>query len=517
MKKTIKIWCVALVLAVFSTACSDELDTLPTSAVSTETIFETTEKAKMAINGMARIMVMQHQGYGQTFSGEGTIKFMFGEYTGNGASRPNLASGWYNVMNFNHADNNTSTYNLYPWFYYYALIGNANEFLGNIDNSEGPQAEKDFLKAQAYVYRAYCYTQLVQFYCHRWEDSKGGTTVTNLREGLVLRTVENRNEKDVPLSPSGDIYKLIYEDLDEAISLFNSSGKTRDNIWEPNVNVAYAVYARAAITKQDYPKAAAMATRARTGYELMSNDEYLDGFSDPNSEWIWGSYGGEDQTLHYYGFHSYVAYDANTSIVRTYPWVISRVIFDQIPTTDIRKDMFLDPGDDKYNKTTGKVTDGLAKKVREEHPTMLNAHQVYAYHAFKFSIKGARGVGYINQFRSAEMYLIEAEAKYYIKDEEGARKLMNALVRDSGRDASYNCTATGAELLKEIKLYRSIELWGEGFSWLDAKRYNEPMVRTSFTQGGSFHSVVKTIEPDYKNGWTYITPLYESENNDAMK
>lgn len=511
---------VSIVAVSFSllTACSDDyLDTMPTSSTSTETIFKDTDAAKMAINGMARLMVSQYGGFGQVFCGEGTIKFLFGEYLGENFSRPALASGWYTVMNGTMLDNNTSSYNRYPWFYYYMIIGNANTFIANIDKAEGSEADRKFLKAQALSYRAYCYTQLVQFYCHRWVDSNGGSSVTNLQDGLILRTEENMEQKDIALVSSGEIYKQIYSDLDQAISLFSESGLTRDNVWEIDSNVAYAIYARAAITKQDYPTAASMAAKAREGYKLMSNDEYTSGFSSENSEWIWGSYGGDDQTLYYYGFHSYMAYDANTSIIRSYPVCISKTLYDKIPATDIRKEMFLDPGDDQFNKLNGVVSSDLATVVKKQHSTMLTSHQVAAYMSFKFSIGGSIGVGYIPHFRSSEMYLIEAEAKYFSKDEDGARTLLNGLIRDSKRDEAYNATATGENLLKEIKFYRAVELWGEGFDWLDKKRYNDPITRLSYADGGSFGSAAAVDRPiDYKNGWTYVTPLIESENNDEL-
>jgi len=518
MKNIIRSVSLVLMLALISSGCSEDyLNTYPTRYTPTETIFQDTKAAKMAVNGIARLMVSQYNGYGQIFCGEGTIKYVFGEYLGENFSRPGAASGSYNLMNGEYIDNDNATYNDYPWFYYYMLIGNANELLANIDNAEGPETERQFLKAQAYTYRAYCYAQLVQFYCHRWVDSNNGTSLTKRRDGLVLRTEKNKNDKDLPLVSSGDIYTLIYSDLDEAISLFNSSGLSRKDVWEPDLNVAYAVYSRAAITRQDYSKASDMASKARAGYPLMTNTEYTSGFSADNKEWIWGSYGGSDQLLHYYGFHSYMAYDANTSYVRSYPICISKTLYDKIPDTDIRKGMFLDPKDDNYSKVNGVVSTNLAKEVRAAHPTMLSSHAVAAYMSFKFMIDGLRGVGYVNHFRSSEMYLTEAEAKYFTGDEAGAQSLMNELIRDSKRDENYECTATGENLLKEIKFYRAVELWGEGFDWLDKKRYNEPIVRVSFADGGNFNTTTaREFDVDHKNKWTYVTPLKETENNEAM-
>ena len=194
--KNIKLYSLIFVFTALFSACESEyLDSVPTSSVSTVTVFETTENAKMAINGIARLMVGQHLST-QTHCGEGTIKFLHGEYMGENFSRPALASGWYTVMNGTYMENYSSIYSYYPWFYYYMLIGNANTFIAYIDNAEGPESEKQFLKAQALTYRAFSYMQLIQFYCYRWVDSNNGTSLTNLADGLVLRTENNLEEKD---------------------------------------------------------------------------------------------------------------------------------------------------------------------------------------------------------------------------------------------------------------------------------------------------------------------------------
>lgn len=517
--KNIKKYTIVLMFAIGLAACSDSyLDTVPTSSTSDKTIFETTANAKQAVNGIARLMVNQYGDFGQVFCGEGTIKFLFGEYLGENFSRPRL-TGWSNVMNFNFLENSDHTsYNGYPWFYYYELLGNANSIIANIDEAIGTEQERQFIKAQALTYRAYCYTQLVQFYCYRWVDSKNGTEVSKRNNGLVIRTEENMNETDIPLSSSGDVYAQVYKDLDEAISLYQSSGLKRADIWEPNIDVANAIYARAALNRQDYPTAAKKAAEARKDYPLMSNDEYNSGFSEANKEWIWGSYGGDDQTLYYYGFHSYMAYDANTSIIRNYPVCMSKELYDKIPATDIRKDLFLDGSLYPYSEVNGDLSKAAdANAVRAMHPTMRSTHRIAAYMNFKFSIKGSIGVGYVNHFRSSEMYLIEAEAKYHQNDAAGAQTAMNALVKDSGRDASYNCTATGDALLSEIKVYRAIELWGEGFDWLDKKRYNEKLERKDFKNGGNFaEAMAITREVDFANRWTYFTPYREYNYNRAL-
>ncbi len=66
--------------------------------------------------------------------------------------------------------------------------------------------------------------------------------------------------------------------------MFGESGIDRpvDQVWIPNVNVAHAVYARAALFSQDYQTAVDQAKLAKKGYPLMSNDSYAAGFCRAN-------------------------------------------------------------------------------------------------------------------------------------------------------------------------------------------------------------------------------------------
>lgn len=519
MKKISRLIILAFV-ALFSWSCADDyLDTVPSSSTASATIFETTENARQAVNGIARIMTSQHLS-SQGMCGEGTIKYMFGEFPGENYSIPNL-TGWASVLNNEYITKDNSMYTYYPWFYYYMMIRNANEIILNIDNAEGTDKEKAFIKAQGYTFRAYAYTMLVQLYCYRWVDSNNGTAVSKLDNGLIKRTEENMDDKDVALSSSGEIYSLIYDDLKNAVDLFTFSGMNRDkdDIWLPNIDVANATWARAALSRNDYQTAADKAALAMANYPLMSNTEYKAGFCKPNKEWIFGSFGGTEENLYYYSYHAYVAYNAGSSRVRGNPSCISKELYDKIPATDIRKDMFLVPTSTKQYNDKGFITDEkLIKSYKTKYPSITSAHKLAAYNHFKVGIITTPGVGYLNHFRSAEMLLIIAESKYYLSDEKGAREAMNKLVKESGRDASYNCTATGDALLKEIKTYWGIEMFLEGFDWFNKKRWNEPLTRKSFAEGGNFNTLMaKDRDVDYGNRWTYVTPLIEKQYNTALQ
>src|SRR5699024_2942208 len=196
-------------------------------------------------------------------------------------------------------------------------------------DAEGPQNERDYIKAQALTYRAYSYFMLSQLYGNRWVDSNNGET-----KALVLR-LESSGES-LPLVSLGEIYDQVYEDLDFAISLFDDADYTRQDNFEIDMSVAQAVYARAALTKQDYAKAEEYAVASRANYPLMNVSQYQEGFANPTSEWIWSSYGALDETLYFYSYFAYIAYNSTASAVRTYPKRMSKELYDQVPETDIR-------------------------------------------------------------------------------------------------------------------------------------------------------------------------------------
>lgn len=521
-----------------SSCSSDYLDTAPTDSTGAGDAIGTTSNALKALNGVAKLMTTQHSYFDQGFAGENNIMAHYENYPSQNYLYNYYASGWSPIHNQEFHSRTNSIYDAFAWYYYYSIIGGANTIIVNIDNAEGSESEKNFIKASALTFRAYAFEKLAHYYCWRWQDSNNGAS-----QGLVLRLDESTGSLEY--STLAETYTQIYKDLDEAISLFGQSEMNRsaEEIWIPNVNVAHAVYARAALTKQDYAKALSEAKLARENYPLMSNSEYLAGFCNPTSEWIFGCYGGSQENNWYWSYGTQFAcngyYSANTQCGAG---AIGRELINRIPNNDVRKSIFLT--EDKFpefNFDDGSAMDltygilGLGKdktasdklwEAAAEYCQKMavsglaapySAGYMYLGGQLKFYVFDTPGVGYLPFIRSSEMVLIEAEASYFLKDEPGAIAALIELNTSTDRNPDYTCEKTGDDLWNEIMDYRELELWGEGFAWSDYKRWNRDVVRKGFADGGNAHiSIATTIPASGVNKWTWDVPLNETDYNDKL-
>ena len=523
-----------------SSCAGDYLDTAPTDSTGATDAVGTTANAMKALNGIAKIMTTQHSYFGGGFAGENNIMIQYESYPSENYNYNYYASGWSPIFNQEFHTRTNSIYDAYAWYYYYTIAGNANTILANIDNAEGTEAERNFVKASALTFRAYAFEKLVHYYCWRWQDSNNGAS-----QGIVLRLDESTGGQGY--ATLAETYAQIYKDLDEAIMLFEQSGMDRNasQVWMPNINVAHAIYARAALTKQDYTKALTEAKLARQNYPLMSNAEYHAGFCNPTSEWIFGSFGSAQENNWYWSYGTQYAcngYYANAAGAANGAGSIGRELINRIPNNDARKALFLTedkfPG---YNFNDGSAMDlgygilGMgddekkADALWEEAAAYCQkmavsgleapyqAGYMYLGGQLKFYVFDTPGVSYLPFIRSSEMVLVEAEANYFLNDETAARAALVELNATSGRNPEYTCDKSGEALWNEIMDYRELELWGEGFAWSDYKRWNRDIVRHSFAEGGNAHiSVAKTIPASGVNKWSWDVPLNETDYNDEL-
>lgn len=525
--------CAILASATLLASCgSDYLETKPTASVSSTEAVATTDMAYKALNGIARCQTTQHYAFTQGFAGENAIMRLYENLPSQNYNYNYYASGWAPIHNQTFHNRTSTIYDGYAWYYYYQLIGQANRIIAHIDAATGSDEDKKFIKASALSFRAYSYEKLIHYYCYRWQDSNNGAS-----QGVVLRLDESTG--DAPFATLAETVAQIYKDCQEAITLFGESGIDRParEVWIPNENVAHAVYARAALFRQDYQTAVDQAKLAKQGYPLMSNDSYAAGFCEPTSEWIMGSYGDDSENNFYWSYGTQGAcngYDATADGNPTGAGTIGHELISRIPNNDARKQNFLTEDkfpnldlskESKYYYTFG-ILGMMDDNIYEQADSIVKAHQAkglttpyqagfyYLDANLKFYVKALPGVGYVPFIRSSEMVLIEAEANYFLGKTAEAQAALVELNATSGRNPEYTCTKTGEELLSEIQDYRCLELWGEGFEWSDFKRWNKAVVRKSFAEGGNAHqSVAITINPEDGNKWTWGVPLNETDYN----
>src|SRR5690606_2544185 len=154
------------------------------------------------------------------------------------------------------------------------------------------------------AFRAWAYSYLIQLYGKRYD---GNSENDNPGVPLVLTT----NPEGLPRSTVKQVYDQITGDLDLAIELLkdnNTSTKTHINY-----AVANGIRARVALTMEDWDNAIKYARVARTDKSLMSNQQYLEGFSDvSNPEWLWGASIPVDQVTTYGSFFRYMSANFNS-------------------------------------------------------------------------------------------------------------------------------------------------------------------------------------------------------------
>ena len=408
-------------------------------------------------------------------------------------------NGWFNTTYqwlAHRSQTNTTDY--YPWRMYYRIIANANMIITNIDNAVGPDADKNMIKGQALVYRAWSHFQLVQLFAKRYD----ATTVPNSQPGVPIMLTNNYDGQ--ARNTVEDVYTQINADLDAAIT--NLTGYNRSNISHFNVNVAKGFKARVALTMQNWALAATLASQARAGFPLMDNTTYQKGFNDyTNAEWMWGSSVISDQTTYFYSFFAYMSRNFSSTNIRGNPKAINSALYNNaaFTATDVRKLVF-DP--------TGLHTALMAKMTN---PTTFTK-KPYTNQKF-LAVSESDSRGDVVYMRAAEMYLIEAEADARIGGQEVAARLALNTLRQARETVAANYVAsvkTGQALIDEIMLNRRLELWGEGFRFTDLKRLNLPLDRT-----GANHQVSLCLSTSIPAGdvrWQWLIPIDELNANKNM-
>ena len=531
----------ALVLLLTLASCEqDFLETAPTNAVSPTVALNSQENMQIVLNGIHRGLYSQSQ---STFPGGSSTRAgnhywvpLGDNLTGgiiHSANANNL--GWRTEMQWNSHTLPTSLTVRLLWYHRYNIILHANLLINKI--KEGSLTSTPKLKeieGQAHTYRAYALLSLVQHY------AKGyliGSPATDPGVPIILEP-----EKTGPRATVEEVYQQIGADLDAAIKAYGEASprptgdpKTKSQL---NINVAYGLKARWALSKGDWQTAAENAALARKGFPLMNKADWKSGFnSNSLSEVIWGSNVIAAETTFFRSYFYLASNTFNGSQIRNNPKIADKRLVDAIPATDYRKEVFIiDAPNTNSSAANGKGgvknnlprdpnyagdLDGFKKRRAEINATygITNRFNQHPYMHFKLknANPGSIDPDDIIYMRSSEMYLIEAEAKAMMGDVAGAQAALKPL--GSERDAAYDVTSfnTKASLMDHIKFQRRVELWGEGFGYTDHIRWDEGIDHDA--NGGSgasevlYQKAYKVAKPSVNKDWIFKIPQAEIDAN----
>lgn len=391
--------------------------------------------------------------------------------------------GWFN-RDYQYTEwtlpNGTNTRSDKAWSFYYDIIKQVNLLLDNTA-SQAPTAAIDQARGEALGIRAWAYFNLINNFQQTY---KGNET----KPGVPLYTKISPEVKG--RGTVQEVYTQIIADLTTAETLLN--GKTRASKINMDVSVVRGLRARVALVMEDWATAATYANLARQPYTLMSNTVYTSrtAFSSiATSEWMWGSLITTAQATIYASFFSHIDPSQLSYAQLGGQKKIPKTLYDAIPVTDIRKQVFQAPGTGNAN---------FPDYCQRKHlvPTVGSWAADYLY------------------MRASEMFLIQAEALARQGQDAQARTVLEQLV--TVRNPAFSAASlSGTALINEILLQRRIELWGEGFSLFDIKRTGTGLNRPSGAGNHgapNFNPIVYT-QPAASPLYLMRIPQREIDNN----
>ncbi len=485
---------IGILVLSFGSCKKDYLETAPTNSVDNSAVFTTTSNANTALNGIYRYMFERFGEQNQPGVG-GVLLSM--DFMGDDITQPGAA--WFSNESgswLSHR-NEVSGFTSYCYRIFYRIIGNANFIIDNIDKASGADAEKARIKAEALTLRAYAHFFLVQLYGKRYDAAAKPNA--QLGVPLMLTSTDSNN----PRSTVEEVYTQVVKDLDAAIALNISARINKSHI---NVNVSKGLRARVALVMQDYPNAIKFAKEVIDAnlFPLMSVADYQTGFNDANisSEWMWASMPAADQADTFGSFFSQIAYNANTTYMRGNPKSINSVTYNKMSTTDVRRRMW-EPAPTTTNFPL---------------PATNFSRSNFMSRKFSVKIVGQPTLGDVPLMRASELQLILAEA--YVNTSGQDLLAQDALFKLTQVRAASTVKSTnvGQALKDEILFNRRVELWGEGFRFLDLKRLNLSLDRstTVFPNFTAVSFLNTTTIPAGGVEWQFLIPRRELESNTGI-
>lgn len=437
----------ALLLGASLLAACD-LETEPTTAMSSTSVFNTTTDAEKVLTGAWA--ELQETFYTYRNPGWSAV-FLTCDAMGSDVV-VNKRYGYRNMYQLTAAYGKTDYVSRVSWELGYEMINNCNSVIANIDNANGTESDRNRIKAQALALRGFIYTHFASVYSFAIDKDPNAVCVPIYTEPTSTDVALSGN----PASSVSEVYAQAVSDLKEALTLMPEK-YSRSAKWKVDRSVILGLLARACLYSQDWTGARDYSAQylASNSY-IMSEAEWKSGFNSvDNAEWTWGHPQTVDQQNSSYHF---MYLDTTTDGSYYFSINVDPYFKDKYDDGDYRKDLIywgLNPNGDPSTDV-----------------------ELYMRNA-KFKIREIAGedcVGDLVMMRNSELYLINAEAEARLGNTSKALESLNAI-----REARGAKLATASDdLVEETLLERRRELWGEGFSLIDIIRCQKSIERKEY-------------------------------------
>ena len=379
------------------------------------------------------------------------------------------------------------------WNLFYTIIKAANEVVPMIDPATAT-AEGKAMLGQALAIRGLSYFYLAQLYQDTYVTSKNKLCVPILLSNGEVGAVDGRATVE-------QVYTQIESDLTRAIELLD--GWKRSTKTQVDQSVAQGILSRVYLVMHKWTKAAELARAARLAYPLMDADAaYNYNYQDvTNSEVMWGVDITTSTSRIYASFQSWmcaqtVGYGGQVGAIQ----LIDAKLYNSIPDNDVRKYLYVAPGD-KYPCGSGET-----------------AWDIPPYGNLKFKYEGAENfLGDYIYMRSSEMYLTEAEALVRLGKSDEAYAVLSEFMSNRLAEGEWEVKRATFEVVQN---QRRVELWGEGFSYFDHRRWQMDMDRgyegTNEPASSWPLHFEKGFVPWWHFSWRYQLPIREIQENEAI-
>lgn len=357
------------------------------------------------------------------------------------------------------------------WAFFYKVISSSNQMLERYFSEEVEDEQLKALQAELLTLRGISYYYLVNFYQQTYKGNESALGVP-----LMLKTTDNQ----LPRSTVQQVYDQIIIDLTFGVDNGSNTADNRD----ADKSVAAAYLAKAYASMENWPMVEQVAPLAYVGKSIQMQNSYTK-FDYPDVLWSF-DVTTETSTI-YASLYSHL--DNSSDGYTTYSGAykkIHNVLFDSIPNSDQRKKWFV----------------SSAYK-----PEQYNFMPDYSNIKF---LSPADFTGDYIYIRTADPYLLHVEALVEQGKDIEAKNLLNDFVLQ--RDGAFDINAV-SDLRAEVRLQRRIELWGEGSSFIDMKRWKLPIIRNLVT---SNHRTKKDVAVGAVD-WVYQIPISAIESNPNLE